>query len=66
MSWSKGASIVLKMWPIIKEHTDDSEFDKNFKRDLMAVFFKYDLDAYDIHGVDEDLDKTVRIYYGEE
>ena len=65
MSWSTGSSLLLDIWPIVKETIKDEEHRKNFGKDLVNVFLAHDIDAYDIDGVDPELDAIVSSIYAD-
>jgi hypothetical protein len=63
MSWRTGTSLLLDIWPIVKETIKDDEHRKIFGKDLVSIFLEHDIDAYDIDGVDPELDAIVVSIY---
>jgi len=59
MSWRTGVGIFCDIWPTIKEQIKDDDIRKEFAKDLIDLFEKYDIDRYDLEGFDDELDKLI-------
>ena len=59
MSWRTGGRIFIRIWPIIKEEIDDKEERKQFVKNLLDLFIMYDVDQYDLEGIDSELDNII-------
>lgn len=59
MSWRTGGGIFIRIWPIIKEEIGDKEERKQFTKDLLELFVKYDVDQYDLEGIDSELNNII-------
>ncbi len=63
MSWRTGASILVQIWPTVKEEITDKEHLLKFGKELYQVFDNNDIDFMDVLGEDEDLDKIIKAVY---
>ena len=63
MSWSTGSGLLLDIWPLVKEAISDEEHRKSFGKELVGIFIANDIDPYDIHEVDPELDAIVSSIY---
>lgn len=59
MSWKKGSSLFLEIWPLVKKHIPDESFRSEFTSKLVELFATSDMDPLDLTEVDPELDELL-------
>jgi hypothetical protein len=55
MSWRKGTVILCEILPIIRRNIQEDDVRKDFLKDLLELFLKYDLDPCDLTEIDDEI-----------
>lgn len=60
MSWRTGSALFLDMWPLIQARITDREERIEFLGDLLQLFVKGDMDAWEVEDVHPDIRSALR------
>jgi hypothetical protein len=55
MSWRNGTVILCEILPIIRKNIPEDDIRKDFLKDLLELFLKYDLDPCDLTEIDDEI-----------
>ena len=58
MSWRAGSDLFLEILPSINQHVE-KEIKKEFLTELIGVFSKYDVDIFELEGIDPLIDNIL-------
>lgn len=60
MSWRRGSTLFLEMWPLIQPRITDREQRVAFTARLLELFVADDMDPYDVEDVHPDIRAAMR------
>src|SRR5689334_3574176 len=55
MSWRTGSKLFIEMWPLIQANIKDRQERIDFTAELLKLFVKEDMDAWDVEDVHPDI-----------
>ena len=60
MSWRSGSKLFIEIWPAVRSNIPDRELRIEFTADLLELFVRNDMDAYDVEDVHPDIRAAMR------
>ncbi len=60
MSWRTGSKLFIEIWPLIQANISDRQQRVEFTGELLKVFVRGDMDAWDVEDVHPDIRAAMR------
>ena len=60
MSWRTGSKLFIEIWPLIQANITDREDRIEFTGELLQIFTRQDMDAWDVEDVHPEIRAAMR------
>ena len=60
MSWRSGSKLFIEIWPAVRSNIPDPQHRIEFTAELLELFVRNDMDAYDVEDVHQDIRAAMR------